>query len=77
MYYESSDELTTDTCEYMYQQLWLDARTFLQRYVWLQLKFFSFIKIKDSQMTNTNTEPRLHKELYECNETKINVIPNN
>jgi len=28
-------------------------------------------------MTNTSTEPRLHKELYECNETKINVIPNN
>jgi len=27
-------------------------------------------------MTNTSTEPRLHKELYECNETKINVIPN-
>jgi len=28
-------------------------------------------------MTYTSTEPRLHKELYECNETNINVIPNN
>ena len=27
--------------------------------------------------TDTSTEPRLHKELYERNETKINVILNN
>jgi len=28
-------------------------------------------------MTNTSTEPRLRKELYECSEKKISVIPKN
>ena len=37
----------------------------------------SFQYNRISRMTNTSTEPRLQKELYECSETKTSVIPNN
>jgi len=36
----------------------------------------SFQYIWFSRMTNTSSEPRWHKESFECSEKKISVIPN-